>query len=72
MEPRAYAWTTEMMVKAHLVGARITVLETAYRSCPGSSKIAGTLRGTVGAFAGIFGTMLRLRLCAPSGLRRRG
>jgi hypothetical protein len=72
MEPHGYAWTTEMTVKARLVGARITVLETAYRPRPGSSKIAGTLRGTLGAFAGIFGTMMRLRLCPPPGLRRRG
>jgi hypothetical protein len=30
------------------------------------------MRGTLNAFAGIFGTMLRLRLCPPLGLRRRG
>ena len=61
MEPRAYAWTTEMTVKAHVLGARIIAMETAYRERRGQSKIAGTWRGTLGAFGGIFGTMLKLR-----------
>ncbi len=62
MEPRGYAWTTEMVVKAHLSGARVSWIDTAYRARAGRSKISGTVRGTVGAFRGIFGTLLRLRL----------
>jgi len=69
MRPRAYAWTTEMTVKAHLLGARIAVVETGYRRRAGVSKIAGTVTGTLGAFVGIFGTMLWLRLCSASGRR---
>ena len=61
MEPRAYAWTTEMLVKAHQRGARVAWVEVGFRPRTGRSKIAGSLRGTLGAFAGIFGTMLRLR-----------
>jgi len=62
MEARPFAWTTEMLVKAHLAGARIAFVETRYRPRAGRSKIAGTARGTIGAFGGIFLTMLRLWL----------
>ncbi len=61
MEPRGYAWTTEMVTKAHLAGARIAWVETSFRPRAGRSKISGTVRGTVGAFHGIFGTLVRLR-----------
>jgi glycosyltransferase involved in cell wall biosynthesis len=61
MEPRSYSWTTEMVVKAHLSGARIGWCETGFRPRPGDSKISGTVRGTVGAAFGIFGSMARLR-----------
>jgi hypothetical protein len=64
MEQRAYAWTTEMAVKARLRGARIDWCETDFRVRRGDSKIAGTVRGTLGAALGIFGTLLRLRLGA--------
>lgn len=70
MEPSAYAWTTEMVIKAARAGARLEWVETAYRDRLGESKIAGSIRGTVGAFAGIFGTMLRLKL-RPDGRGRR-
>ncbi len=62
MEPSAYAWTTEMVIKAVRAGARLEWVETAYRDRRGESKIAGSIRGTLGAFAGIFGAMLRLKL----------
>jgi len=69
MEPSAYAWTTEMVIGAVRVGARVEWMETAYRDRRGESKIAGSVRGTWGAFIGIFGTMLRLKL-RPDGRRR--
>jgi glycosyltransferase involved in cell wall biosynthesis len=65
---RPFAWTTEMLVKAHLAGARIGFVQTRYRRRAGRSKIAGTVRGTVGAFCGIFVTLVRLWL--PLRLRR--
>ena len=70
MEPSAYAWTTEMVIKATRAGARLEWVETSYRDRRGASKIAGSFRGTLGAFAGIFGTMLRLKL-RPGGRGRR-
>lgn len=69
MEPSAYAWTTEMVIKAARAGARLEWVETAYRDRLGESKIAGSMRGTLGAFVGIFGTMLRLKV-RPVGRRR--
>ena len=41
LEERAYAFPTEMLVKARLVGARIAVRDTRYRPRAGRSKIAG-------------------------------
>ena len=67
MEPRGYAWTTEMVVKAKLAGARLAWVDTAFRARAGRSKISGSLRGTVGAFRGIFGTLVRLRVRATLG-----
>ena len=51
-----------MVVKAHLIGARITVRDTRYRPRAGRSKIAGTWRGALGAVRDIFWCLLRLRL----------
>jgi len=62
LEERAYAFPTEMLVKARLIGARIAVRDTRYRPRAGRSKIAGTWRGTLGAVRDIFWCLLRLRL----------
>ena len=62
LEERAYAFPTEMLVKAHLAGARIAVRETRYRPRAGRSKIAGTARGTLGAVRDITWCLVRLRL----------
>lgn len=62
LEERAYAFPTEMVVKAHLVGARLVVRDARYRPRAGRSKIAGTWRGTLGAVRDIFWCLLRLRL----------
>ena len=70
LEPRAFAWTTEMVLKAHLAGWRIAWVDTAYRERSGHSKISGTVRGTWGAFVGIVGTTLRLRLTPRPFARR--
>lgn len=62
LEERPWAFTTEMAVKARLMGARINVRDTRYRPRRGRSKIAGTLVGTVGAVRDILWSILRLRL----------
>jgi hypothetical protein len=66
MERRPFAWTTEMTAKAALAGARIGSLETGYRRRSGSSKIGGTLGGTLRASRDILLTLVRLRLAPPS------
>jgi glycosyltransferase involved in cell wall biosynthesis len=62
LEERAYAFPTEMAVKARLAGARIAVRDTHYRRRAGSSKIAGTWRGSTLAVRDISWCLLRLRL----------
>ncbi|HEX5642515.1 MAG TPA: hypothetical protein VFZ86_09285, partial [Thermoleophilia bacterium] len=62
LEERAYAFPTEMAVKARLSGARIAVRDTRYRQRAGSSKIAGTWRGSALAVRDISWCLLRLRL----------
>jgi hypothetical protein len=62
LEERAYAFPTEMAVKARLAGARIAVRDTRYRARAGRSKIAGTWRGSAAAVRDISSCLLRLRL----------
>jgi glycosyltransferase involved in cell wall biosynthesis len=62
MEARAFAWTTEMVVKAHLRGARILWHDTGYRRRVGRSKIGGSVGGTLRASRDILVTLVRLRL----------
>lgn len=60
LEERAYAFPTEMAVKARLTGARIAVRNVRYRPRAGESKIAGTWRGSALAVRDIFWCLLRL------------
>ena len=62
LEERAYAFPTEMAVKARLAGARIAIRDTRYRERSGDSKIAGTWRGSALAVRDIFWCLLRLGL----------
>ena len=62
LEERAFAFPTEMAVKARLAGARIAVRDVRYRARAGSSKIAGTWSGSAAAVRDIFWCLLRLGL----------
>jgi glycosyltransferase involved in cell wall biosynthesis len=62
LEERAYALPTEMVVKARLLRARIEVVASSYRERRGSSKIAGTWRGSLLAVRDITWCLWRLRL----------
>ena len=62
LEERAYAFPTEMAVKASLSGSRLAVRDTDYRHRRGRSKIGGTWRGSLGAVRDITWCLLRLRL----------
>ena len=76
MRDRAYGWTVEMQVKA--IQQRLRVVEVpvdTVRRRFGVSKVGGTVRGVIGASAGILSTIARLRwrqvLAAPGGGARR-
>lgn len=60
MQDRAYGWTVEMQLKAHLAGFDVVEVPVrARRRLHGQSMISGTLRGTVGAGIGILMTIAR-------------
>ena len=70
MADPAYGWNAEMQVKALQHQLRVCEVEVRYRARKGRSKISGTLRGTLGAGAGILLTVLCLRF-APRWYARR-
>lgn len=59
MRDRDYGWTVEMQVKAHRRGLRVVEVPVDYRPRIGTSKISGTVGGTVRAALKILGTILR-------------
>ncbi len=62
MRDTAYGWTVEMQIKAIQVGLRVVEQPvSARRRRFGRSKVGGTVRGVIGASAGILGTIVRLR-----------
>ena len=65
MRPAAYRWTTEMLVKSLRQGARVCEVPAAYRPRLGTSKISGTLRGSVLAGWAILTTALYYAPCLP-------
>lgn len=59
MRDRDYGWTVEMQVKAARLGVRHVEVPVSYRRRIGSSKVSGTLRGTIGASHKILWTLAR-------------
>jgi glycosyltransferase involved in cell wall biosynthesis len=59
MKDRDYGWTAEMQVKGLKAGLRYAEVPVSYRKRTGRSKIAGTLRGTIGAGWKILYTVFR-------------
>ena len=62
MSSETYGWSSEMIVKAAKIKARITEIPVAYRKRIGHSKISGTVRGSLKAASWIFYNILRYRL----------
>ncbi len=61
MQDRAFGWTVEMQVRAHVLGMRVSEVPVHWRArAAGVSKISGTLRGVWGAGMGILGMIARL------------
>lgn len=62
MEDPNYGWTVEMQVKAAKAGLRVAEVDVQNRPrIAGESKVAGTVRGVVGAGYKIIWTILRYR-----------
>ena len=64
MRATAYGWTVEMQVKA--IQLRMRMVETpvdSRRRRFGKSKVGGTVRGIIGAGAGILSTIVWLWIC---------
>ncbi len=63
MRPSRFAWPAEMLARAARRRARIVEVEVGYRRrSAGTSKVGGSLRGSLGAGAGIIGALLWRRV----------
>ncbi len=65
MRDRDYGWTAEMQAKAARAGMRATEVPVSYHRRIGTSKITGTVKGTVLAGWKIISTILRYRFTSP-------
>jgi glycosyltransferase involved in cell wall biosynthesis len=59
MREMTYGWSVEMMVKSRRAGLRYREVPVGYRRRVGTSKVGGTLRGSLGAGAAITTAILR-------------
>lgn len=57
MRDMNYGWTVEMQIKAAKAGLRYREIPVPYRKRIGTSKVSGTLRGTIGASVKILGLL---------------
>lgn len=63
-----YGWPVEMIVKGARRGLRIVEVPVSYHARLGSSKISGTLRGSVGAAWGILSAIMKYQFFdSPAG-----
>lgn len=62
MEDRDYGWTVEMQLKARMARMSVVEVPVRYRARIGTSKITGTLSGTLGAAWKILGWIFGWRL----------
>ena len=65
MQDTGFGWTVEMQVRALQEGVKVTEVPVSYRRRVGTSKISGTVRGTLAAGRGILGTIARLHGRGP-------
>ncbi len=59
MSDKTFGWTVEMQVKAAKIGLRCTEVPVRYRKRIGTSKVTGTVSGTVRASAKILYTIFK-------------
>lgn len=65
MRDETYGWTVEMQIKAARAGLRYAEVSVPYRERVGTSKISGTLRGSIGAGVKILGLLALHDLGGP-------
>jgi hypothetical protein len=61
MEEKRYGWTVEMQLKAAKQGFKTCEVPVRYRKRIGTSKVSGTIKGTVGAGYKILATLFKYR-----------
>lgn len=61
MQDKTYGWTVEMQVKAAKYNLRTTEVAVDYRKRIGTSKVSGTIKGTLMAGYKILTTILKYR-----------
>jgi hypothetical protein len=67
MREMTYGWPTEMLLKAGRADYRVVEVPVNYhRRAGGQSKVAGTVRGTIGAARAILATLWRYAKWRPS------
>ncbi|HEV7126234.1 MAG TPA: hypothetical protein VGN32_02195, partial [Ktedonobacterales bacterium] len=67
MREMTYGWSTEMLLKAGKAGYRVVEVPVDYhRRVGGSSKVAGTLAGTLKASRSILATLARYARWQPA------
>ena len=71
LQEHTYGWPVEMIVKASARGYRVVQVAVSYHPRIGTSKITGTVRGSVGAAWCIFTGIARHRLAEAWRQRRR-
>jgi len=59
LEETTYGWAVEMILKGALAGFRVIEVPVSYYPRIGTSKISGTVKGTVGAAWYIFSLIIR-------------
>lgn len=65
MRDQDFGWTVEMQLRARLAGLRVAELPVRYRPRIGTSKITGTLSGTLRASYKILKTIFAYRIRPP-------
>lgn len=61
MEEKKYGWTVEMQLKAAKNGLKTCEVPVRYRKRIGTSKVSGTIKGTLGAGYKILATLFKYR-----------
>lgn len=67
LQETSYGWAVELIVRGALAGKRIVEVPVSYHPRIGQSKITGTIRGSIGAAAYIFGRIFQYRFARVGG-----